>query len=83
MAQPAETCAAARNGSQGVGVGRGVEGVPSGARSDPGGEPQCSGMGMGEAGNTPPSPRAAVSLEEESEYEGVSALGQCLRLQTF
>ena len=31
----------------------------------------------------PPSPRAAVSLEEESEYEGVSALGQCLRLQTF
>ena len=56
MAQPAETCAAARNGSQGVGVGRGVEGVPSGARSDPGGEPQCSGMGMGEAGNTPPPP---------------------------
>lgn len=85
MAQPAETCAAARNGSQGVGVGRGVEGVPSGARSDPGGEPQCSGMGMGEGGNIPPppSPRAAVSLEEESEYEGVSALGQCLRLQTF
>ena len=32
---------------------------------------------MGEGGN-PPSPRAAVSLEEESEYEGVSALGPCL-----
>ena len=67
------------------GGGWGVEGVPSGARSDPGGEPQCSGMGMGVGGNIPPppSPRAAVSLEEESEYEGVSALGQCLRLQTF
>ena len=76
MAQPAETCAAAGDGSQGVGVGRGVAGVPSGARSDPGGAPRCSGMGMGEGGD-PPSPRAAVSLEEESEYEGVSALGQC------
>ena len=53
MAQPGETCAASGEGSQGVGVGKGVGGVPSGARSDPGGEPQCSGMGMGERGDRP------------------------------
>lgn len=54
MAQSAETCAAAGDGSQGMGVGRGVVGVPSGARSDPGGAPRCSGMGMGEGGDPPP-----------------------------